>query len=251
MVAVTLYLSFFTAFALAMIRATVFLVFCPPFNNRALSGQIKALLGAALGLACMHRVEPILDTSDFLVQCVVQGFVGFAMATLVRVLIAALQMAGSLIDIQGGFAMAQTFDPLTQTNQALFARFYEMTALAMLFATNGYQLLILGLARSFDAVPVTGGFDLSLFAQRLEYQFAQLVLAGIEIAGPLLLVLFLTDMGLGLLTKVAPAMNAFTLGFPLKILLTAFLAPTIMVVIPQVTSNLVDKALKSMEGVFL
>ena len=243
----TLYLSFFTAFALAMIRATVFLVFCPPFNNRALSGQIKALLGAALGLACMHRVEPILDTSDFLVQ----GFVGFAMATLVRVLIAALQVAGSLIDIQGGFAMAQTFDPLTQTNQALFARFYEMTALAMLFATNGYQLLILGLARSFDAVPVTVGFDLSLFAQRLEYQFAQLVLAGIEIAGPLLLVLFLTDMGLGLLTKVAPAMNAFTLGFPLKILLTAFLAPTIMVVIPQVTSNLVDKALKGMEGVFL
>lgn len=70
------------------------------------------------------------------------------MAVMVRIIIAALQMAGSLIDFEGGFAMAQAFDPLTMTNQATFGRVYELTAMAMLFATNGYQLLIMGLARS-------------------------------------------------------------------------------------------------------
>ena len=48
----------------------------------------------------------------------------------------------------------------------------------------------------------------------------QMFLAAVQIAGPLLVVLFLADVGLGLLTRVAPALNAFALGFPLKILLT-------------------------------
>lgn len=247
----TIYLGFFTAFALTTIRATVFLVFCPPFSNRALSGQVKALLGAALGLATVGRVGPIYQSSTFIFECVMQAFIGFSMALMVRIMLAAIQMAGSLIDLEGGFAMAQTFDPLTMNNQATFGRVYELSALAMLFATNGYQLLVIGLARSFTALPPGMMFDLDNYAERLVFRFAELLMSSFEIAGPLLLVLVLTDMGLGLLTKVAPAMNAFTLGFPLKIIVTAFLAPTIMVVLPQVVLKIVDEALKSWQGVIL
>lgn len=247
----TVYLGMFMAFALAMIRATVFLVFCPPFSNRAFSGRVKAMLGAALGLACMSRIGPINYSDTFLAECVIQGFIGFSMALMVRIVITAIQMAGSLLDLEGGFAMAQTFDPLTLTNQATFGRVYELTAMALLLSTNGYQLLIMGLARSFTALPPGMLFDLNNYAERLVFRFAQLTMSAFEIAGPLLLVLFLTDMGMGLLTKVAPAMNAFTLGFPLKIMVTAFFAPTIMVVLPQVVMKLVDLALKSWAGVIL
>ena len=57
-------------------------------------------------------------------------------------------------------------------------------------------------------------------------------LAAVQIAGPLLVVLFLADAGLGLLTRVAPALNAFALGFPLKILLTLTLAAVVFVALP-------------------
>ncbi|WP_282920903.1 flagellar biosynthetic protein FliR [Mobiluncus massiliensis] len=247
----TINLALFTAFALATVRATVFLALCPPFNSRAISGRVKALLGAALGFACMSRVGPIEQSDVFLFELLIQALIGFSMAVMVRIIIAALQMAGSLIDFEGGFAMAQAFDPLTMTNQATFGRVYELTAMAMLFATNGYQLLIMGLARSFNAMPVGAVFDMANYADRLVFRFGELMIASIEIAGPLLLVLFLTDMGLGLLTKVAPAMNAFTLGFPLKIMMTAFTAPLIMVVIPQVVEKLMDKVMVSFQGVFM
>lgn len=248
---IPIHLEFFAAFAVAMMRATVFLVFCPPFNNRALSGQVKALLGAALGFACLERVGPMVPMDFFVFELLIQALIGFSMALMVRMVVAALQMAGALIDFEGGFAMAQAFDPITLTNQATFGRFYDLAAMAMMFTTNAYQLLILGLARSFDALPVGAAFDMSTYADRLVFRFGELMISAIEIAGPLLLVLFLTDMGLGLLTKVAPAMNAFTLGFPLKILMTTFFAPLIMVVIPQVVTNLVDRALNSFQGVFL
>ncbi|WP_346727609.1 flagellar biosynthetic protein FliR [Mobiluncus mulieris] len=248
---ITIHLGFLTAFMLASIRATAFLVFCPPFSNRAFSGRIKAMLGAGLGLACMQRIGPVAQTDFFVVECVIQVFIGFSMALMVRIILAAIQMAGSLLDLEGGFAMAQAFDPLTMTNQATFGRVYELTAMALLFTTNGYQLLIMGLARSFTAMPPGMMFDMSNYAERLVYRFAELTMSALEIAGPLLLVLFLTDMGMGLLTKVAPAMNAFTLGFPLKIMVTAFFAPAIMVVLPQLVVKLVDVAVKSWTGVIL
>ena len=58
-------------------------------------------------------------------------------------------------------------------------------------------------------------------------------LAAVQIAGPLIVVLFLADVGLGLLTRVAPALNAFSLGFPLKILLTLTLAGFMFLALPR------------------
>jgi flagellar biosynthetic protein FliR len=71
----------------------------------------------------------------------------------------------------------------------------------------------------------------------------------VQIAGPLLVVLFLADAGLGLLTRVAPALNAFALGFPLKILLTVSLAAVVFVAMPSVVSSLTGEAVGLLTGV--
>jgi flagellar biosynthetic protein FliR len=71
----------------------------------------------------------------------------------------------------------------------------------------------------------------------------------VQIAGPLLVVLFLADAGLGLLTRVAPALNAFALGFPLKIFLTVTLAAVVFVAMPTVVSSLTGEAVGLLTGV--
>lgn len=73
----TINLALFTAFALATVRATVFLALCPPFNSRAISGRIKAMLGAALGFACMGRVGPIEQSDVFLFELLIQASSAF------------------------------------------------------------------------------------------------------------------------------------------------------------------------------
>jgi flagellar biosynthetic protein FliR len=76
----------------------------------------------------------------------------------------------------------------------------------------------------------------------------QMFLASVQIAGPLLVVLFLADAGLGLLTRVAPALNAFALGFPLKIFLTVTLAAVVFVAMPSVVSSLTGEAVGLLTG---
>jgi flagellar biosynthetic protein FliR len=71
----------------------------------------------------------------------------------------------------------------------------------------------------------------------------------VQIAGPLLIVLFLADAGLGLLTRVAPALNAFALGFPLKIGITVVLSSVVFVALPAIVSSLTGSAVQALLGV--
>jgi flagellar biosynthetic protein FliR len=160
-----------------------------------------------------------------------------------------VQSAGSIIDIFGGFQLAQGFDPLTQSQGSLFAKFYDFSALALLFASNGHQLVLGGLMRSFDALPLGEGLNMTAMGHVLTSGLGELMVSALQIAGPLIVVLFLADVGLGLLTRVAPALNAFALGFPLKILLTLSLGSVAYLTLPHVIGQLTERAVELVMGV--
>jgi flagellar biosynthetic protein FliR len=238
--------------ALAGVRMTAFVFIAPPFSYNAFPARIKAMLAAGLALAVAPRVSPGYvqhDFGGFLLALILEVAVGAALGFLVYLVFAAVQSAGGLIDMFGGFQMAQGFDPQSMINGAQFARLFHITAIALLFASGGYQLIIGGLARSFEALPVGAGIDLTIPAEMMVNGVTQMFLAAVQIAGPLLVVLFLADAGLGLLTRVAPALNAFALGFPLKILLTITLSAVVFVVMPTVVSSLTGEAVGLLTGV--
>ncbi|NKX51045.1 flagellar biosynthetic protein FliR, partial [Arthrobacter deserti] len=190
-----------------------------------------------------------LDTAGYFGALVLELLTGTLLGFLVLVVFSAVQSAGSLIDLFGGFSLAQAFDPQSMVNGAQFAKLFQMAALALLFASDGYQLIIGGLVRTFTALPLGGGIDLAEPVQAMASAVTQMFLAAVQIAGPLLVVLFLADAGLGLLTRVAPALNAFAMGFPLKILLTLMLGSVVFVVLPRVVSSLVQQAVDILLGV--
>ena len=237
---------------LATVRMTAFLVVAPPFAHQAFPARIKAMLGLGLGLAVSQRVSggyAPRDTAGFLTGVVLELVTGLALGFLVLVIFAAIQSAGSLIDLFSGFQMAQAFDPQMMVNGAQFTRLLQMAALALLFASDGYQLVITGLTGSFAALPLAGGIDLDQPVQAMTAAVTGMFLAAVQIAGPLVVVLFLADVGLGLLTRVAPALNAFSLGFPLKILLTLALAGFMFLALPRIVASLAGQAAKTVLGV--
>ncbi len=128
-------------------------------------------------------------------------------------------------------------------NGAQFTRLFQITAVALLFTTDGYQMVVAGITRSFTAIPVSGMPDFSFTSQALITGFSQMFLSAVQIAGPLILVLFLADAGLGLLTRVAPALNAFSLGYPLKILITISFVGVLFVLLPGVVSSVMESGL--------
>ena len=237
---------------LAGVRTTAFVMIAPPFSYGAIPARIKAMLAMALALAMSGAVSPgytSLDTGPFFAALTLQVLTGAVLGFLVLVCFSAVQAAGSLIDMFGGFQMAQAFDPQAMINGAQFTRLFQMTALALLFASGGYQVVLAGLARSFDVVPVDGLLSLVSPAEMLVDGVVQMFLASVQIAGPLVLVLFLADAGLGLITRVAPALNAFAMGFPIKILLTLVLVGFTFVALPGIVDALVTQALHMMQGV--
>ena len=249
---ITLDFAWIEATMLAGVRMVAFLVVAPPFSYNAFPLRIKGMLALGLALAVSPRVTPGYlspDTGGFIAALILEIVVGGVLGFLVLVVFSAIQSAGNLIDMFGGFQLAQGFDPQAMVNGAQFTRLYQMTALALLFASGGYQLILGGITRTFTALPIGGGIDLALPMQAVTTAVGEMLLSAVQIAGPLIVVLFLADAGLGLLTRVAPALNAFALGFPLKILITFTLGAAGFVALPRIVASLTDDAVSTMLGV--
>jgi flagellar biosynthetic protein FliR len=233
------------ALLLGAARTGAWLMICPPFNSRLIPGTVKALLSIGLTLPLapyLRGTVPSLETSDLVFSAAMQVFIGAGLGFITAVLFAALQAAGDLLDLFGGFTLAMGYDPLSLNQSSVFGRFYNLVAMTILFATEGHQLILRGFLQSFRTLPLNLTFNLETFSQVLLKGVGEMFLAALQIAGPLVAVLFLTDVAFGLLNRVAPALNAFQLGFPAKILLVLLLSGLAITNLPQVVESVVDKA---------
>lgn len=233
-------------YLLALTRTIAWVMITPPFGTRMVPTRIKVGLAAALTLAVGAEVQGHavpLDAGSLLGAAAIQVAIGVTMGFIGVVVFAAVQAAGATLDLFGGFALAQVFDPQSNVQTSLFGRFYNVLAVTLLFAIGGHLLLVRGLLRSFDAVPATG-FRAGGVAHILTNDVGVLLLAGLEIAAPLLAALFLADVALGLLSRAAPEMHVFVLGLPVKILLTLTLTGLALPLLPGAVSSLADRIVR-------
>lgn len=241
-----------TAFILVLVRTSAWLVIVPPFGSRVIPTQVKIGLAVALSLPVFPKMidqaPDTLDVAPFVGAVALQVVIGLALGFLTYLLFAAVQAAGELVDLFGGFTVAPAYDPLGNSQSSTFGRFYQLLVVTLLFVTNGHLLLVNGFMRSFDAIGFQGRplRDLSeLFVGELSTFFV----AAIEIAAPLLAALFLAEVALGILSRAAPQMNVFMLGFPAKILLTLVLTGLTLPLIPGTISSIGSRAADGMSAV--
>ena len=236
---------------LAAVRITAFLVVAPPFANKGVPGPVKVALGLGLALVVQARLPRVATASiaPLIGDVALQALLGLALGFLVWLVFAAVQSAGSLVDLFGGFQLATAFDPMNMVSGATFARLYQMLVVALLVASDAHHVVLLGLVRSFDSLPIGTGLAPAALATAAVRGLTGMTVAALQIAGPLIVVLFLADVGLGLLTRVAPALNAFAMGFPLKILLTVSLGGYVVLTMPSVLAGLTGTATHLMTGV--
>ena len=232
-------------FLLALVRASCWLVLVPPFGTRAIPAPVKIGLAGALALPVAHTVAlqvPSLDEPAPLIGAVaMQVAIGLSLGFVVFLIFSAVQSAGELIDVFGGFTVAPAYDPMSNAQSSTFGRFYNLVATTLLFVINGHVLLVKGFLTSFQSVSAAPTLhDLS---SGLIADLGMFFLAAIEIAAPLLAALFLAEVALGLLSKAAPQMNIFMVGFPVKILLTLMLTGLALPLLPSTVQSLLTTAL--------
>lgn len=239
------------ALMLVSVRLVAFLTLAPPFSYKAFPATVRMMLALGIALA-VQSGTPVssgdLEVGPFVLAIILEVVVGAFLGFLVYLVFIAVSAAGSLLDQMGGFAMASAFDPLNQTQNTPLGQFFQMTTLALLFASGGHTVILAGLVRTFDLLPLGTGFSLAGMGNAATTQLTQLFVVAVQIAGPLLIVLLLSDVGLGLLTRVAPALNAFAMGFPLKIYLTLALGALLYLTLPGVVGSLLSVASKVLTG---
>lgn len=116
----------------------------------------------------------------------------------------------------------------------MFNRLFQMTALVIFFAIGGLRLVVEGLALSVEAIPLDGVVDPQAALPRLALELVgKLMVAGLELALPVVAALFLAELVLGLAARLAPQANVFLLGLPTKIFLALTLVSVSLLLYPE------------------
>lgn len=240
------------AFLLASVRIAAWMAVVPPFSGRSVPPMAKAVLSLGLAFAVVPSGQQIPATTiGLLMNVFTQVLIGVAMGFVCRLLFEAIAAAGSLIDVFGGFSLASGFDPMSMNNTTVFGKFHQMLATVLLFVSGGYLIVIGGLLKTFEFLPLGTSPEWNTFEGVLLTAFDLFFTTAVQIALPLIAVLFIADIGLALLTKVAPQLNAINVMFPVKIGLTLLLVGLTFPVLPGAIDHLVDlstQAMSTMSG---
>jgi flagellar biosynthesis protein FliR len=207
--------------------AAIFLVI-PFFHSARIPNLMKLMISLTFTIIVFPIVKTEIDIMaltyfEIFYKIAAELFIGISIGFIIAAVFSAIQGAGRLIDVMGGFGFSSVLDPINNSNTTVTSDFYTVIATTLFFTIGGHRTLIEGIAQSYSLVPL-GTFTVnSAMIQILSRSFTGILLMALKIAAPLMAVLFLTEVVLALLSRALPSMNIFVIGFPIKIAVTVLI----------------------------
>lgn len=193
----------------------------PLFGHAAVPVPVKLVLGTLLAMIIAPAL-PALPAADpmslaGLLILLREMLIGLAMGVTMRIVFAAIEMAGEVASMTMGLGFASFFDPLTAGRSSAVSQFLVLISTMAFMAANVHLVLLQALAESFitmpvAATPLAGGGPLELARWG-----ARIFSAGLQLSLPIVAALLITNIALGILTRAAPQLNLFALGFPITL----------------------------------
>jgi len=212
----------FATFFLAFARMLGMFVQAPIWGSHHISHTI--LVGAAASTTLVMfpslKIPHELANADLFVFAILmlnQLLVGLLIGFVSFLVMASAQFAGELLDIQMGISQAASFDPSLRGGVVnLIRRWNFYFSMIIYLVMNGHLTLIKIMQKSFEIVPLGGiTFHGDIIKQYIVLT-GNVFYLGIQIASPVLAAIFISQVALGLLARIAPQMNVFMLFFPLN-----------------------------------
>ena len=214
-------LAWLTPVLWPFLRALALFTALPVFSQRAVPMRVKVGLALFIALAAQPSLPSIpvvqLDSPLALMVLVQQLLVGFTLGFAVRVVFAAVEMGGELIGLQMGLNFAGFFDPATASQGTASGRFFGTLVAFLFILSNGHLAIIAALVRSFEVFAV--GDEPFAFLRQTQPQRwgAEVFTLGLWIALPLVGMLLFVNLVLGVISRVAPQISVFSVGFPITL----------------------------------
>jgi flagellar biosynthetic protein FliR len=197
----------------------------------------------AIVLAPLVTLPAVVSASTLVAVLSREVAIGLALALGIRVLVFGAELAGHLSGYQLGLSMGALIDPQTGVRNTLLAVLYANVAILVMFATNAHHALIRALADSYAALPVgAGGIDASMVASIAEL-LGLVFIIGVRIAAPVIVVLLIVELALGIVARVAPALNVMMSGAPLRLLVGLLVVAATVTAMPALLTRYVPQVL--------
>jgi flagellar biosynthetic protein FliR len=193
----------------------------PVFGNTAIPILIKTTLGVLLAsiVAPTLPAVPVVDPTSWAGILIVaqELLIGVAMGFAMRLVFASIEFAGEIASSTMGFSFATFFDPTSAGRSSAISQLLALVATMAFLAMNAHLVLIEALVESFFTLPISGT-PMSLSAPLEMVRWGSRIFsAGLQIAMPIVATMLVTNIALAILTRAAPQLNLFGIGFPITL----------------------------------
>jgi flagellar biosynthesis protein FliR len=209
------------AFFLVLARVSPMFVFAPLFSSKLVPVRVRGIIAVALAVGLSpvvgrgaHIPLDVLSIGGMVAK---ELLVGLAFAFALGALFGAVQVAGSFLDTLIGFSFGSLVDPVTGNNSSVLSQMYALLAVLIFIAIGGDSWVLQGLARTYDVIGLDQAPSIPALVGGANRAFVDIFASAIQIAGPVVLALILTDAAFGVVSRVVPQLNVFAVGFPAKV----------------------------------
>ncbi len=213
----------FYALLWPMLRISAFLAFASIFSIRAVSLRIRISIAMVLTIFLSMQLDiPKIDpvTAEGVKEIFNQLFIGLAMAMVMQLATAAIVLAGQAVSGSMGLSMATMVDP-TMGSVPVMSQFFNILG-TLVFLSIGGHLIVFGLLlESFTLFPIGKVLMTQDLLGNMTAWGAMMFVAALLISLPVVITLLFVNIGVGFITRAAPSLNIFSVGFP-AILLAGF-----------------------------
>jgi flagellar biosynthesis protein FliR len=203
------------------LRALALLSALPVLGQRVVPVRIRIALAFFVALAAQASMPevatPQLDSPAALMLVAQQVLIGVSLGFAVRVVFAAVEFAGEAVGLQMGLNFASFFDPATAAQTTTSGRLFGSMVALLFIVVNGHLAIIATLIQSFQAFPVSAEPFGFLRQMQAHSWGAEIFMLGLWIALPLMGMLLFVNIVLGVISRVAPQINVFAVGFPVTL----------------------------------
>ena len=223
-------------FELILMRMTGFVMFNPIWGRSNVPGIVKSGFILVLSVFVFGiqsetaAVEPPDSTVVFALLLLLELGVGVTLGFVIRFFFSIVQIGGEIIDTQMGMTMAQIYDASTQANMTVTGSLLNILMILDFFAENGHYTLMRILLTSGELLPYGSAVFGQAVANHMAEIFLSCMLLSVKLALPILAAELLGEIGMGILMKAIPQINAFVINMELKVIIglvlfLLFLAP--------------------------
>ncbi|MGE7917874.1 flagellar biosynthetic protein FliR [Viridibacillus sp. NPDC093762] len=240
-----------TVFLLILVRISAFFITVPLFSYKTIPSKMRLTLAAVIAWMMYYTIDvtPMEVNGEYILLVIKEAMVGLIIGLIAYIIMSAIQIAGSFIDFQMGFAIANIIDPQTGAQSPLLGQFFNTLALLVLLGTNGHHLLLDGIYYSYEYLPIGEmwpSFGSENSTDFIIKMFATVFGIAFQMAIPIVATLFLVDIALGITARTVPQLNIFVVGFPIKIGVSFLVLVTMMGVMVAVIQKLFNIMIVSM-----